>query len=173
MTDSTTITSVAELLAHARVMETEAYECYVDLAEQMEAHNNVEVAGLFKRLAKEEKKHIERVDGRTGDEDLPRMAPWDFKTFETESHGLTGAREVHYLMTPYHALKLAIRAEKRSLAFFGQVIDTTGDDEVRALASQLREEEQTHVTLLEEWLAREPKPEDGWDEDPDPPVQPV
>jgi hypothetical protein len=30
-------------------------------------------------------------------------------------------------------------------------------------------EEREHVRLIEDWLARFPAPEAGWDEDPDPP----
>ncbi len=173
MSDSKTINSVGELLAHAKVMETEAFECYQDLAEQMAVHNNTEVAELFRKIAAEEKKHIERVDERAGDNDLPHIAPWEFKAFETESHGLTGAREVHYMMTPYHALALALRAEERSYAFFTQVVETASDGKVVDMAKELQEEERQHVALIKEWLAKEPKPDEGWDEDPDPPVLPT
>ena len=173
MSDSKTINSVGELLAHARVMETEAFECYEDLAGQMEVHNNKEVAELFRKIAEEEKKHIDKVDARAGDDKLPHIAPWEFKAFETESHGLTGAREVHYMMTPYHALALALRAEERSYAFFSQVVETAKDDKVLEMARDLQEEERLHVELIKEWLAKEPKPEEDWDEDPDPPVQPT
>ncbi len=173
MPESKLINSVGELLAHAKVMETEAYECYLDLAEQMDVHNNTEVAELFKKIAAEEKKHIDKVNARAGDDKLPHIAPWEFKAFETESHGLTGAREVHYMMTPYHALELALRAEERSYAFFTQVCETAKDEQVLAMARELQEEERHHVALIKEWLDKEPKPEENWDEDPDPPVLPT
>jgi rubrerythrin len=173
VSETKAINSVGELLAHARVMETEAYECYLDLAEQMEVHNNNEVADLFRQLASEEKKHVDKVDMRAGDEQVPHMAPWDFKSFETESHGLTGAREVHYMMTPYHALALALRAEQRSLDFFTQVVETASDAQTLEMARDLMEEERHHVELIKQWLAKEPKPEENWDEDPDPPVLPT
>lgn len=173
MSDSKTINSVGELLAHARVMETEAYECYQDLAEQMEVHNNNEVADLFRKIAAEEKKHIDKVNARAGDDDIPHIAPWEFKAFETESHGLTGAREVHYMMTPYHALSLALRAEERSYDFFTQVVETSNDEKVLEMARELQEEERHHVNLIKVWLDKEPKPDEDWDEDPDPPVLPT
>jgi rubrerythrin len=37
------------------------------------------------------------------------------------------------------------------------------------MARQLAEEEQEHVRWLEQWLARYPAAEEGWDQDPDPP----
>jgi len=171
--ETKTINSVGELLAHAKVMETEAYECYLDLAEQMDMHNNKGVADLFRKLAREEKKHIDKINGRAGDEEMPHMAPWDFKAFEMEFHGLTGAREVHYMMTPYHALKLALKAEERSHAFFTQIVETASDQRVLEMARALKEEERHHVELIGKWLEKEPKPEDNWDEDPDPPVLPT
>ena len=170
MPESKTIHSVGELLAHARVMETEAYECYQDLAEQMDLHNNKEVADLFRRIAEEEKKHIEKVEERAGDVELPHIAPWEFKAFETEDL-ILHAGDMH--MTPYHALALALRAEERSYAFFTQVVEMSKDEQVLALARELQEEELLHVTQIKERLAKEPKPDEGWDEDPDPPVLPT
>jgi len=77
------------------------------------------------------------------------------------------------LMTPYHALALALRAEERSYAFFTQVVEMSKDEQVLALARELQEEELLHVTQIKERLAKEPKPDEGWDEDPDPPVLPT
>lgn len=172
MSESVKIKSVGELLAHAKVLETEAYECYCDLAEQMEVHHNKEVAALFRKLAAEEKNHIDQVEERAGGEEIPHMAPWDFKVFDVEAHGLTGAREVHYMMTPYHALVLALRAEEKSLAYFTQVVENSNDEQVIAMAKDLQDEERHHIEMVKELLAKEPKPEEDWDEDPDPPVQP-
>jgi hypothetical protein len=45
------IATLEDLLAHARDMEAEAAERYDDLADQMEVHNNHEVARLFRKLA--------------------------------------------------------------------------------------------------------------------------
>ena len=73
-------------------------------------------------------------------------------------------------MTPHHALSLARAGEERAAAFFARMVENAGDDAVRRLAQQLHDDEWEHVTLIEEWLARYPAPEKGWDEDPDPPV---
>ncbi len=169
---SKTIETVEELLAHVRVMETEAYECYLDLAEQMEVHNNHEVAELFNKLAMDEKKHLDQVDKLAGDAEIPHIAPWDLKNFSESVLSLTGAREVHYMMMPYHALKLARRAERKTVAFFAGVVDTSQNRKVREMAAEFEREEQLHIELIGEWLEKVPRPDDDWDEDPDPPVQP-
>jgi len=73
------ISSVAEFLAHALEMEAESVERYRELAENMEVHNNSEVAVLFHRLAAEGDAHAEHVKRRAGMYKLPSIAPWDFK----------------------------------------------------------------------------------------------
>jgi rubrerythrin len=67
---STLIANVEDLLAHARTMEAEAAERYDDLADQMEVHNNHEVARLFRKLAEIEAKHIAAVEAM-GDGSTP------------------------------------------------------------------------------------------------------
>jgi rubrerythrin len=62
-------------------------------------------------------------------------------------------------MTPYHVISIAMHHEKKAVEFFESV----------EMAEGLAEEEREHVRLLGEWLVRYPKPEKGWDEDPDPP----
>ncbi len=170
---SKTIESIEELLAHVQVMEREAHECYLDLAEQMEVHNNQEVAELFRKLAEDEQKHLTYVEGRAGDSVIPHIAPWDLKNFDDTGLNMTGAREVHYMMLPYHALKLAHRAEVKAVAFFAEVVKSSNDDEVRDMAAEFQKEEQHHIDLIAEWMTKVPQPEDDWDEDPDPPVQPT
>jgi len=170
---STTIETIEELLAHVQVMEREAYECYLDLAEQMEVHNNHEVAELFNKLAEDEKKHLSYVEKRVGDSDIPHIAPWDLKNFDDSGVNMAGAREVHYMMVPYHALKLALRAEEKAVAFFAGVVSSSNNQDVRKLAAEFEKEEQHHIELINEWLGKVVRPEDDWAEDPDPPVQPT
>jgi rubrerythrin len=77
--------------------------------------------------------------------------------------------EVHYLMHPWHALKLALAAEERAEAFFAELARLAGSDSVRRAALELRDEEAEHVALVKAWLAKTPKPEGDWANDPDPP----
>jgi rubrerythrin len=46
------------------------------------------------------------------------------------------------------------------------------DPAVQALAAEFAEEEQEHLTLLEQWLARMPEEDDEPAFDPDPPHSP-
>ena len=77
--------------------------------------------------------------------------------------------EVHYLMQPWHALQLALAAEQRAEAFFGQLAAMTTNEAVRAAALELQAEEAEHVGLVKAWMAKVPQPDSDWSDDPDPP----
>jgi len=151
-------------MAQAHAMEEEAAERYDDLADQMEVHNNPEVAQLFRKMADIERKHAVRVLGK-----LPEKPAAPALRAGPELPETVPASETHYLMPPYRALELALESEERARAFFLRALKTTRDAKVRAAAKELAAEETEHVRLIREWMARVPKPEPGWDYDPDPP----
>jgi len=163
------ISDVEELLAHALNIEREAAERYADLADQMDVHNNHEVAELFRKLAAIEAKHIGNVEALGNGRELPHIPPWEYQWDSTESPEAPPNDDAHYLMTPYHALSLALAAERRAAKFFARVAETATQEDVCQMAKQLRDEEEEHVRLVEQWLSRYSKPENGWNDDPDPP----
>ena len=73
-------------------------------------------------------------------------------------------------MRPWHALKLAEFNERRAAGFFEHLAAARVPAEVREAALEMAAEEREHVRLIEDWLARVPAPEPGWDEDLDPPA---
>lgn len=163
--------TVAELLAHSLAIEAEAQERYTMLAEQMEVHNNDEVAQLFRRLAEIEGKHVAKVESLSGAEPIARIAPWDLRWRGKPSPEAPELDDVHYLMTPHHALEMALQGECYAAEFFADVAANASDETVRRMATELAEEEREHVALMEKWLARYPKPARDWSEDLDPPGQ--
>jgi len=165
-----TIESVEELLAHAYVIEVDATDRYNLLADQMEVHNNVELAELFRKLASHEEHHANEILERAGDKALPKLKSTDFKWGNFEAPEAAELDRAHYLMTPWHALQMALRAEKRAFAFFDQMVKVAKDDEMKKWAEEFREEEAEHVRLVEDLLKRYPEPAEDWAEDPDPPV---
>lgn len=170
MSEKRPLATVDELLAYSLAIEEEAAERYAELADLMEVHNNHEVAELFRKLEAIEGKHIANVEAMGKGRALPRISPLGLQWDDAESPEALAHEDVHYLMTPHHALSLALVAEQRATAFFARVAEEADDEEVRRMAAKLRDEEQEHVELMGQWLARYPKPEDGWDEDPDPPA---
>jgi rubrerythrin len=76
----------------------------------------------------------------------------------------------HYMMTPWHALQLALAGEERALAYFTSIVEAAKDPKVKAMATELVEEEAEHVNLVHRLLHRYPKPSESWAEDLDPAV---
>ena len=166
----TGIRSLADLLSHALAIETEAVERYSLLADQMEVHNNPELAAIFRKLAGIEGRHAKEIEGRAAGLDLPNLKPWEYEWAGGDSPEAGDSAEAHYLMTPHHALKMALAAEQRAFAFFDGLVGKVEDAAVRKLAAEFAEEERAHVRLVEELLERYPAPAADWDDDPDPPV---
>src|SRR4051794_18572170 len=104
--------TLEEFMAQALAMENEAVERYTELADAMEQHNNPEVAALFRTMAGYEARHGGRIMAEMGWSEAPRAAlqatAWPAGTApETLPFD-----DVHYLMQPWHALQLALAAER-------------------------------------------------------------
>jgi rubrerythrin len=159
-------------LLHAVVLEDDAASRYDELADTMEVHHNDEVAALFRQMAgysrlhlQEATEHATRYAGG-----LPDLKPWEFEWPGAESPESGQPESTHYLMTPHHALKLALAAEAGARDFYAGVAARARSEEIRKLATEFATEEAEHVEALERWLERYPPPRRAWDEDLDPPA---
>jgi rubrerythrin len=160
------MTTYADFMARAYTMELEAQERYTQFAEQLETHNNREVAQVFRKLADIEALHAKSILKQMnwpGLPSLPAAFAWDGEAPETAPF-----ESVHYLMQPYHALEIALRCEQRAQEYFEQIVRAVDDPTVRAAAAELAAEEREHVELVKSWMKRVPQPAAGWDHDPDP-----
>jgi len=164
------IGSTEELLAYSLAMETEAVERFEVLAETMEIHHNYEVADLFRKLAKIEGLHIDNVQRASAGMELPILLAWEYEWEGGESPEGGSMEEAHYLMQPWHAIELAMHGEQRALSFYHYVAESAADEAVRKMALELAAEEEEHVSLLQKWQERFPKPAEDWDIDLDPPA---
>ena len=164
------VKNLADLLAVAYQIEADAVDRYQLLADQMETHNNPELVAVFRDLARAEGIHRDEIRRLAGKVDVvahaQRMAKWS-RGESPEEVDLGGA---HYLMTPWHALQLALKGEERALAFFKSVVEATKDPEIKKMAEEFVEEEAEHVNLVHRLLRRHPKPPADWSSDPDPPI---
>jgi rubrerythrin len=158
----------SEFMSRAYAIEIEAQERYVQFAEQMELHNNREVAQLFRKLADIEAIHARRILDEMQWPTMPAMPP--AYAWETPEGPETAPFDsLHYLMQPWHALEIALRCERQAQAYYEGIAASRAPKPVRDAAREMAAEEAGHVTLIEEWMKRVPKPAAGWDEDPDPP----
>jgi len=159
--------SIDAFMAQACALEAEAAERYAELAGLMEAHNNLDVAAVFAKLARIEGLHRDQILAKMG---WPSPPPGEFRWETPEGPETTDFGDLHYLMQPWHALKLAEHNERRAAAFFERLAGRAElTPELRAEAAEMAAEEHEHVRLIEELLRRYPQPEPGWEEDLDPP----
>ena len=156
------IRSAAELYAHAIAIEREAAERYAEFARFMADLGNQAVAELFGRLAGLEAEHLEALLRRTDGVTLPEASAASCRWLDSGAPE-TGARELIFrLMTPRHALEIALAAEHRAEAFFQDVFATADDPALRALAQEMAMEEREHVQLIEGLMARTPDANVDW-----------
>jgi rubrerythrin len=161
--------TLEDFMAQALALENEAQQRYAELADMMEMHNNREVAELFRKMSVIEGKHAAQIQAEMGWTETPRAAAiapaWQgFEAAET-----IPTESLHYLMQPWHALELALASEQRAEAFFAHLAGVATTDAVRRAALELRDEEREHVELIRAWMAKVPKPDKNWADDPDPP----
>jgi len=163
------IKTVSQLLLHADRLERDAALQYAALADQMETHNNQELADFFLEMSKIEWEHVSDISKISGEMNLQSIEAhrrWvGLSSGEAPEFG-----DMHYLQQPYHAIQAALKAEKENVKFYSDVAENADSAELRELAVKLLAEERQHVCELEKWLGRYLEPEPGWDHDMDPPV---
>ena len=159
--------TLTALMSRACALEAEAAERYAELGDLMSAHNSTEVAELFHKLARIERLHRDQILRRMGWSAPPD--PDAFRWETPEGPETTDPGELHYLMTPWHALRLAEHNERRAAEFFASLAAADVPAEVRAEAKEMAAEDREHVRLVREWLAKVPPPDAAWEQDLDPP----
>lgn len=76
---------------------------------------------------------------------------------------------LHYMMRPWHVVRIAIANEARLLSALQELSARPTDTTLRGAVDGLLARQRAHIAHLEQRLAALPPPEDGWDDDPDPP----
>jgi rubrerythrin len=161
--------SMEEFMAQALAMEREAVARYTEFADAMDVHNNADVAQMFRKMAQYEGEHARRILEQMGWTADPPPPAGGFGWPGLEGPETVPSDGVHYLMRPWHALQVALAAEQRAEAFFGELARAAPDDAVRRAALEMQADEREHVELVLAWLAKMPEPERDWATDPDPP----
>jgi len=156
------VASPQELYAHALAIEREAAERYAELAQRMDDLGNEEVAELFRRLAVFEAEHLDTLERRTQGVDVPDIPPGKYAWLDAGAPENVARELVFRLLTPRHALGIALEAERRAEAFFREVKQTAADPALRALAQEMAMEEAGHIAMVEQALARTPDAQVDW-----------
>lgn len=162
MNDPLPIRSTADLYAHAIAIEREAAERYAELAQRMDDLGNDEVSALFRRLAVFEAEHLQSLEARTAGVDLPALAPGEYAWLDAGAPETVARELVYRLLTPRAALDIALAAERRARQFFADVRSAATDPGLRALAQEMAAEEQGHIAMVEQAIARTPDVRVDW-----------
>ena len=160
--DPTAVRTPNELYAHALAIEREAAERYAELAQRMEDLGNDEVAALFRRLAVYEAEHLDTLERRTQGVPVPQIAPGEYAWLDAAAPETVARELVFRLLTPRHALGIALEAERRAQQFFAEVKATATDPALRALAQEMALEEAGHIAMVEQALAKTPDARVDW-----------
>jgi rubrerythrin len=148
--------SMSEFLAHAIAMEQEAADRYLELADMMEAHNNLEVSGLFRDMVRYSTLHRDSIRERAGSTPLPRLKSWQYRWIAPTEVG--DEEGFDYTLNHHQALEYARVNEQRAMQFYRTVADTTEDDGIRALAAEFADEEREHTEALDRMLSATLRP---------------
>lgn len=144
--------SLPEFLAHALALEHEAAERYLALADMMEAHRNDAVSALFRDMVHYSRQHHASIAERAQGVELPTLRPGQFRWSRAQEAGFDATLDAHA------ALAYARTNEVRAMEYYAEVGRNATDTEVRRLAAEFAAEEAEHVDMLDDWLARTPRP---------------
>jgi len=161
--------SLKDALDLAILVEDEAMERYNEFTQQMLTHHTEDSAHFFRFMAGNEKKHGDELRERR--HKLFGDAPCGVDRsllFDVEAPTYDRARA---FMSVHAALRVALDAEVKAWTFFDKALPTIKDPDVKALFSELREEEVEHQDMVKGEMAKLP-PEKDLDPDDfvDPPV---
>jgi rubrerythrin len=144
--------SVEEFLAYAINLEQEAASRFGQLADAMDSCGNCQVGKLFRRLADYSRLHLADARVRSGFREIPNMKPDDFVWPGLESPETAAIWAADPFIGREQALEIALDAEMAGLEYYRNVLDTTSDPEIKALAKEFVAEETGHVSELQKWI---------------------
>ncbi|MEE9613955.1 MAG: ferritin family protein [Thermodesulfobacteriota bacterium] len=149
-----------EAVEKAALIEKNGFTFYSLLAAKTE---DAEAAAVFKRLAKDEEKHLKIIEKKY----FPEAGFGELITeeeLEVEEYVRTRGvpdlftrridieKLVHAIDEPRKALLIALDAEVHSVEFFTKLAEKSSTEEGREICLELAEEERQHVEHIEELL---------------------
>lgn len=147
--------SVAELCAHALLLEDGAATRYREYAERMRDRGAGPAAEDFEDLEREKRERTEALEAASEGRKLPELSPWEYAWRLTYfPDALAPGRHV-VPQNAREALQLALAAERRAEHFYGDVAENARDAAVRVRGMELAVHARRHVQHVERLLAGE------------------
>ena len=138
----------------AVLIEEEAYQRYKMFSTQLGHRFTGDAAGAFASMAENEAKHGKELHARrkTLFGDAPMRVTLD-DLFDVEAPEQGSIRSD---MSTLRAYEVALDSEQKAFDFYDQAIPHVTDPEIRALFTELRDEETEHVKMVREAIAALP-----------------
>lgn len=161
--------SLVDALDLAILIEDEARERYEEFAHQMTLHHTPDAARFFSEMALNETKHGDELRERRGHlfPTAPRTVTREM-LWDVEAPGFDEAR---MFMSAHDAMDVAMAAEVKAHDYFAAALVHVTDPDVKALFTELRDEEIEHQDMVRAAMAKlPPRPTADPDDYADPPV---
>jgi rubrerythrin len=138
----------------AKLIEVEAQRRYQMFATQLGRGGGYDAGAFFATMAANEAKHGRQLEDRRKAlfGDTPARVTLD-DLFDVEAPEMGAPRRG---MSTVQAFEVGIAAEKKAHDFYDMALPGITDPEVRALFTELRDEETEHVEMLQEAMAKLP-----------------
>ncbi len=146
--------SLMDALDLAKFIEREAHQRYLMFASQLGSHGVRDAGYFFATMAENEAKHGRQLEARRKAlfGDAPARVSLD-DLFDVEAPDMGSPRRG---MSIVQAFEVGLAAEKKAHDFFDQALAGITDPDVRALFTELRDEETEHLEMLQEAMAKLP-----------------
>ena len=146
--------SLMDALDLAKLIELEAYNRYCMFATQLGSTGGYDAGAFFATMAENEAKHSRELGARREAifGNTPAQVTLD-DLFDVEAPDMGAPRRG---MSTVQAFEIGLAAEKKAYDFYDMALPGITDPEVRALFTELRDEETEHVEMLQEAMAKLP-----------------
>jgi rubrerythrin len=146
--------SLMDALDLGKLMELEAHHRYLMFASQLGRRGGYDAGAFFAKMAENEAKHGRELEARRNAlfGDAPARVTLD-DLFDVEAPEMGAPRRG---MSTVQAFEVGLAAEKKAHDFFDMALPGITDPEVRALFTELRDEETEHVKMLKDEMAKLP-----------------
>ncbi len=147
--------SLMDALDLAKLIEMEACHRYQMFASQLGRSGGYDAGAFFATMAENEAKHGHELESRRKAlfGDAPARLTLD-DLYDVEAPDMGAPRRG---MSTVQAFEVGLEAEKKAHDFYDMALSGITDSEVRALFTELRDEETEHVEMLKEAMAKLPE----------------
>ena len=146
--------TLMDALDLAALIELEAHKRYTEFAEGLGSRGVDDAGAVFRSMAVNENKHCEEIAERRlalfGDQPA-KVTVDDIFDVEAPDFG-----EPRWNMSALKAYQVALFSEQKAQAFYDEALDHVDQPDVKALFEELRDEEDEHVRMLVNIIAKLP-----------------